>query len=76
VSEHKLPTVQPAGFWQGAKDSQAIIFTYLPVSFAFGVSATQFGFTAGKPYFYLALCMQVPVNFSSLRYWEVEHLFG
>ena len=34
-----------------AKDSQAIIFTYLPVSFAFGVSATQFGFSAWEALF-------------------------
>ena len=51
MSEHKIPPVQPAGFWQGAKDSQAIIFTYLPVSFAFGVSATQFGFTPWEALF-------------------------
>lgn len=51
MSEHKISSVQPAGFWQGAKDSQAIIFTYLPVSFAFGVSATQFGFTAWEALF-------------------------
>ena len=38
-------------FWQGAKDSQVIIFTYLPVSFAFGVSAQQFGFTAWEALF-------------------------
>lgn len=40
-----------AQFWQGAKDSQVIIFTYLPVSFAFGVSAQQFGFTAWEALF-------------------------
>ncbi|TCM60252.1 4-azaleucine resistance transporter AzlC [Acinetobacter calcoaceticus] len=40
-----------AQFLQGAKDSQVIIFTYLPVSFAFGVSATQFGFTATEALF-------------------------
>lgn len=51
MSEHKLPPVQAAGFWQGAKDSQAIIFTYLPVSFAFGVSATQFGFSSWEALF-------------------------
>lgn len=51
VSEHKVLFVKPAGFWQGAKDSQAIIFTYLPVSFAFGVSATQFGFTPWEALF-------------------------
>jgi 4-azaleucine resistance transporter AzlC len=51
VSEHKILPVQAAGFWQGAKDSQAIIFTYLPVSFAFGVSATQFGFTPWEALF-------------------------
>ena len=50
MSEHNSP-VQTAGFWQGAKDSQAIIFTYLPVSFAFGVSATQFGFSAWEALF-------------------------
>lgn len=38
-------------FWQGAKDSQVIIFTYLPVSFAFGVSASQFGFSAWEALF-------------------------
>lgn len=38
-------------FFQGAKDSQVIIFTYLPVSFAFGVSATQFGFTPWEALF-------------------------
>lgn len=42
---------QPASFWQGAKDSQAIMLTYLPVSFAFGVSASQFGFTAWEALF-------------------------
>lgn len=51
MSEHKTSSIQPAGFWQGAQDSQAIIFTYLPVSFAFGVSATQFGFTAWEALF-------------------------
>ena len=51
MSIHNLSCVQPAGFWQGAKDSQAIIFTYLPVSFAFGVSATQFGFTPWEALF-------------------------
>ena len=51
VSEHNSSTAKPAGFWQGAKDSQAIIFTYLPVSFAFGVSATQFGFSAWEALF-------------------------
>ncbi|MDU6287171.1 MAG: branched-chain amino acid ABC transporter permease, partial [Acinetobacter sp.] len=34
---------QTATFWQGAKHSQAIVLTYLPVSFAFSVSASQFG---------------------------------
>ena len=51
MSEHKLTPVTPAGFWQGAKDSQAIMFTYLPVSFAFGVSAAQFGFSAWEALF-------------------------
>lgn len=51
MSESNLTPVQPAGFWQGARDSQAIIFTYLPVSFAFGVSATQFGFSAWEALF-------------------------
>lgn len=51
MSEQQLTPAQPAGFWQGAKDSQAIIFTYLPVSFAFGVSATQFGFSAWEAFF-------------------------
>ena len=51
MSDHNPVAMQPAGFWQGAKDSQAIIFTYLPVSFAFGVSATQFGFTAWEALF-------------------------
>lgn len=51
MSIHNLSCVQPAGFWQGAKDSQAIIFTYLGVSFAFGVSATQFGFTPWEALF-------------------------
>ena len=51
MSEQNQLATQPAGFWQGAKDSQAIIFTYLPVSFAFGVSATQFGFTAWEALF-------------------------
>lgn len=51
VSEHKISPVKIVGFWQGAKDSQAIIFTYLPVSFAFGVSATQFGFSPWEALF-------------------------
>jgi len=51
VSVHNIQTASTASFWQGAKDSQAIIFTYLPVSFAFGVSATQFGFTAWEALF-------------------------
>ena len=51
MSDHNPVAMQPAGFWQGAKDSQTIIFTYLPVSFAFGVSATQFGFTAWEALF-------------------------
>ena len=51
MSELNQHAVKPASFWQGAKDSQAIIFTYLPVSFAFGVSATQFGFTAWEALF-------------------------
>ena len=51
MSQHNFPTVKAAGFWQGAKDSQANIFTYLPVSFAFGVSATQFGFSAWEALF-------------------------
>ena len=51
MSVHSSSTIQKASFWQGAKDSQAIIFTYLPVSFAFGVSATQFGFTAWEAFF-------------------------
>nr|WP_174507553.1 AzlC family ABC transporter permease [Acinetobacter sp. Marseille-Q1620] len=46
-----MQRAHPAGFWQGAQDSQAIIFTYLPVSFAFGVSATQFGFSAWEALF-------------------------
>ena len=50
MSEHNSPAMT-AGFWQGAKDSQSIIFTYLPVSFAFGVSATQFGFSAWEALF-------------------------
>lgn len=51
MSQDNLTDLKPAGFWQGAKDSQAIIWTYLPVSFAFGVSATQFGFTAWEALF-------------------------
>ena len=51
MSELNPTPAQAAGFWQGAKDSQAIIFTYLPVSFAFGVSATQFGFSAWEALF-------------------------
>lgn len=51
MSQPQFSTVKPAGFWQGAQDSQAIIFTYLPVSFAFGVSASQFGFTAWEALF-------------------------
>lgn len=51
MSVHNIQTASTASFWQGAKDSQAIIFTYLPVSFAFGVSATQFGFTAWEALF-------------------------
>ncbi len=51
MSELNPTPAQAAGFWQGAKDSQAIIFTYLPVSFAFGVSATQFGFNAWEALF-------------------------
>jgi hypothetical protein len=51
VSELNPTPAQAASFWQGAKDSQAIIFTYLPVSFAFGVSATQFGFSAWEALF-------------------------
>ncbi|SPL70349.1 Inner membrane protein YgaZ [Acinetobacter stercoris] len=51
MSEAKIQRAHPAGFWQGAQDSQAIIFTYLPVSFAFGVSATQFGFSAWEALF-------------------------
>ena len=51
MSVHNIQTVPAASFWQGAKDSQAIIFTYLPVSFAFGVSATQFGFSAWEALF-------------------------
>ena len=51
MSVHNVQTVPAASFWQGAKDSQAIIFTYLPVSFAFGVSATQFGFSAWEALF-------------------------
>lgn len=51
VTQSSSSHMTPAGFWQGAKDSQAIIFTYLPVSFAFGVSATQFGFTAWEALF-------------------------
>ncbi|MGM7340568.1 AzlC family ABC transporter permease, partial [Acinetobacter baumannii] len=42
---------QTATFWQGAKDSQAIVLTYLPVSFAFGVSASQFGFSPWEAFF-------------------------
>lgn len=51
MPEHKHAVSSHAGFWQGAKDSQAIILTYLPVSFAFGVSATQFGFSAWEAFF-------------------------
>jgi len=51
VSEHESSVLTQAGFWQGARDSQAIMLTYLPVSFAFGVSATQFGFTAWEALF-------------------------
>ena len=51
MSVHNIQTASTASFWQGAKDSQAIIFTYLPVSFAFGVSATQFGFSAWEALF-------------------------
>ena len=49
MSQHNITPLK--NFWQGAKDSQAIIFTYLPVSFAFGVSATQFGFTPWEALF-------------------------
>ena len=51
-------------FWQGAKDSQAIVLTYLPVSFAFGVSASQFGFSPWEAFFFHVQCMQVLANFS------------
>ena len=51
MSEHESSVLTQAGFWQGARDSQAIMLTYLPVSFAFGVSATQFGFTAWEALF-------------------------
>ena len=40
-----------ANFWHGVKDSQAIMLTYLPVSFAFGVSASKFGFSAFEALF-------------------------
>lgn len=42
---------QQATFWNGVKDAQAIMLTYLPVSFAFGVSASQFGFSAFEALF-------------------------
>ena len=53
-----------SNFWQGAKDSQAIVLTYLPVSFAFGVSASQFGFSPWEAFFFLVPCMQGQANFS------------
>ena len=51
MSVHNVQTVPAASFCHVVKDSQAIIFTYLPVSFAFGVSATQFGFSAWEALF-------------------------
>lgn len=51
MSKQQLIADQTATFWQGAKDSQAIVLTYLPVSFAFGVSASQFGFTPWEAFF-------------------------
>jgi predicted branched-subunit amino acid permease len=67
---------QTATFWQGAKDSQAIVLTYLPVSFAFGVSASQFGFSPWEAFFFLVQCMLVLANFCGLLFWLVVHLFG
>ncbi len=68
MSEQQLMPAQTATFWQGAKDSQAIVLTYLPVSFAFGVSASQFGFTPWEAFFYLVQCMPALANFWLLRF--------
>lgn len=51
MSNQQQMAAQTATFWQGAKDSQAIVLTYLPVSFAFGVSASQFGFSPWEAFF-------------------------
>ena len=51
MSPLAAPSPQAATFWNGVKDSQAIMLTYLPVSFAFGVSAHQFGFSAWEALF-------------------------
>ena len=63
VSNQQQMAAQTATFWQGATDSQAIVLTYLPVSFAFGVSASQFGFSPWEAFFFLVPCMQVQANF-------------
>ncbi|MFU8925202.1 AzlC family ABC transporter permease [Acinetobacter puyangensis] len=41
----------PGTFWDGAKDALVIVFTYLPVSFAFGVGAVSYGFSPWEALF-------------------------
>lgn len=45
------PLSSQGTFFDGVKDALVIVFTYLPVSFAFGVSAVTLGFSAWEALF-------------------------
>lgn len=48
MTTSQLPS---ATFGQGAKDALVIVLTYLPASFAFGVAAVKYGFSAWEALF-------------------------
>lgn len=50
MSSEKL-TLHQSSFLDGARDALVIVFTYLPVSFAFGVAAVSYGFSAWEALF-------------------------
>ena len=44
-------TIPQSTFLDGARDALVIVFTYLPVAFAFGVAAIGFGFNSWEALF-------------------------
>lgn len=55
-------TSAAATFVEGITDSLPIVIGYLPVAFAFGLSAVKLGFTRWKAFSFPALFMLVPAN--------------